>query len=49
MNNYPPQFNQQAYEHATYSAAVSRISRIMKRVYVNMTLGLLVTDLVSHF
>lgn len=49
MSNYPPQFNQQAYNHATYTSMVSRISAIMKRVYVNMTLALVVTAVISLF
>lgn len=47
MSNYPPQFNQQSYNYSTYTSAVSRISAIMKRVYVNMTLALIVTAVVS--
>ena len=43
----PPQFNPQAYNYATQSTFASRISQIMKRVYVNMTLALVVTALVS--
>lgn len=49
MNNYPPQFNQQAYNYATQTSMVSRISQIMKRVYVNMTLALIVTGFISYF
>lgn len=47
MNNYPPQFDQQAYNYATHASTVSRISQILKRVYVNMTLALVVTAVVS--
>lgn len=47
MNTYPPQFNQNAYNVATHSSMTSRISQIMKRVYVNMTLALIVTAVVS--
>ena len=49
MSTYPPQFDQQAYNYASASAFTSRISRVMKRVYVNMTLALVVTALVSLF
>ena len=49
MSNYPPQFNQQAYNYAAQTSMVSRIRQIMKRVYVNMTLALVVTALVSMF
>lgn len=49
MSNYPPQFNPQAYSYATHTSTVSRISQIMKRVYANMTLALVVTALVSLF
>ena len=49
MNNYPPQFNQQAYNYATHNTFANRISMIMKRVYVNMTLALVVTAFVSLF
>lgn len=49
MSTYPPQFNQEAYYANSRSTAVSRISAIMKRVYVNMTLALVVTAFVSLF
>lgn len=49
MNTYPPQFNQQAYSYSSSNAFVSRISSVMKRVYANMTLGLIVTAIVSLF
>ena len=49
MSTYPPQFNQNAYNYATHTSTVSRISQIMKRVYVNMTLALIVTAFVSLF
>lgn len=49
MSNYPPQFNPQSYNYSTATSFASRVSQIMKRVYVNMTLGLLVTALVSLF
>lgn len=49
MSTYPPQFNQESYNYSTYSSTVSRISSIMKRVYLNMTLALVVTALVSMF
>lgn len=47
MSTYPPQFNQQAYEYATRTSTESRISLIMKRVYANMTLALIVTAFIS--
>lgn len=49
MSTYPPQFNQQAYNYATQNSIASRISQIMKRVYVNMTLALVVTAFISYF
>lgn len=49
MSTYPPQFNSQAYNYATQNTMVSRISAIMKRVYANMTLALVVTALVSLY
>lgn len=49
MNNYPPQFNQEAYISATRVTIATRVSQIMKRVYVNMTLALLVTAFVAMF
>lgn len=49
MNTYPPQFNQEAYQYATQMSMATRVSSIMKRVYVNMTLALLVTGIVSYF
>lgn len=49
MSTYPPQFNQQTYNYSTQTSMVSRISQIMKRVYVNMTLALVVTAFVSLF
>lgn len=45
MNNYPPQFSQSAYN----SNYVSTVSSVMKRVYVNMTLALVVTGFVALF
>lgn len=47
MSTYPPQFNQQAYSFSSANAFVSRISSVMKRVYLNMTLALIVTAVVS--
>lgn len=47
MSTYPPQFDQSAYNYATHATTTSRISLIMKRVYVNMTLALIVTAVVS--
>ena len=47
MSTYPPQFNQQTYNYTTQTSMVSRISQIMKRVYVNMTLALIVTAVIS--
>lgn len=49
MSNYPPQFNQQSYEYSAQMSMASRISAVMKRVYVNMTLALVVTPFVSMF
>ncbi len=49
MNSYPPQFNQEAYQYATQMSMATRVSQIMKRVYVNMTLALLVTGLLAYF
>ncbi|MCH5220151.1 MAG: Bax inhibitor-1/YccA family protein [Muribaculaceae bacterium] len=49
MSTYPPQFNQQAYDYATHASTSSRISLIMKRVYANMTLALIVTAFISLF
>ena len=49
MSNYPPQFNAGAYNTGYAPAFTMRISQVMKRVYVNMTLALLVTALVSLF
>lgn len=47
MSTYPPHFDQNAFNYATQTSMVSRISQIMKRVYVNMTLALVVTAVVS--
>ena len=47
MSTYPPQFDQQSYNYATYSTFASRVSRVMKRVYLNMTLALVVTAFIS--
>lgn len=49
MSNYPPQFNPQTYGYSAHATSVSRISQIMKRVYANMTLALVVTAFVSLF
>jgi FtsH-binding integral membrane protein len=45
MNNYPPQFNQNAYS----ANFVTTVSSVMKRVYLNMTLALVVTGFVALF
>lgn len=47
MSTYPPQFNPQAYGFSTQTGIASRVSQILKRVYLNMTLALIVTAIVS--
>lgn len=49
MNSQPPQFNPQAYYANSRATTASRISAVMKRVYANMTLALVVTAFVSLF
>lgn len=49
MSTYPPQFNPQSYNYSTQATLTSRLSRVMKLVYVNMTLALVVTGFVSLF
>ncbi len=49
MNNYPPQYDPQTYQFNTGQTLVSRVSQVMKRVYVNMTLALIITGFVSYF
>lgn len=49
MSNYPPQFDPQAYTMHTQAGISTRISSVMKRVYINMTLALVVTAFVSMF
>ncbi len=45
-NNYPPYFDSSRYEQSA-RALDTRVSQVMKRVYVKMFLGLLVTAFVS--
>lgn len=49
MNNYPPQYDPQTYQYNTGQTLISRVSQVMKRVYANMTLALIITGLVSYF
>lgn len=50
MNNYPPQYNQQAYQQTWNSQSfVTRVSDVMKSVYLRMTGGLVVTALIAMF
>lgn len=45
-NNYPPYFNRAQFEQSS-QALDTRVSQVMKRVYVKMFLGLLVTAFVA--
>lgn len=50
MNNYPPQYNQQAYQQAWGGQSLSsHVSAVMKSVYAKMTIALVVTAFVSLF
>lgn len=50
MNNYPPQYNQQAYQQTWNSQSfVTRVSDVMKSVYLRMTGALVVTALIAMF
>ena len=50
MNNYPPQYNQQAYQQAWGGQSFSsHVSAVMKSVYARMTVALLVTGLIAMF
>ncbi len=50
MNNYPPQYDSQAYQRAwSGTNFVTHVNTVMKSVYVKMTLALVVTAFVSMF
>ncbi|MDE5722964.1 MAG: Bax inhibitor-1/YccA family protein, partial [Paramuribaculum sp.] len=49
MNNYPDYFNSNGSRQPAVDALDTRVSQVMKRVYLKMFLGLLVTALVSFF
>ena len=49
MSSYPPPYNPSTYNYSAEVTSASRISQVMKRVYANMTLALLVTGFVSYF
>ena len=49
MNNYPDYFNNNRGRQPAIDALDTRVSQVMKRVYLKMFLGLLVTALVSFF
>lgn len=49
MSSYPPPFNSGAYNYGSESVSTTRISSVLKRVYVNMTLALLVTAFVALY
>lgn len=49
MSNYPPQFNQQTYQYNAGQSIATRLSQVMKRVYTNMALALVLTGFISYF